>query len=113
MLDELAGKLTTTRFYVSIHGNASTVGDLEQNKLLAERRAQAAPMPLAPPVTSSVGDSPARTGQTYQMSVRAAGRLTEALEFDNIIIRGGSGAACMADRYGRRHGRRRVPAGGA
>jgi outer membrane protein OmpA-like peptidoglycan-associated protein len=42
VLDELAGKLTTTRFYVLIHGNASTRGDLEQNKLLAERRAQAA-----------------------------------------------------------------------
>lgn len=42
VLDELAGKLTTTRFYVLIRGNASTVGDLEQNKLLAERRAQAA-----------------------------------------------------------------------
>ncbi|MDA1051981.1 MAG: phosphate ABC transporter substrate-binding/OmpA family protein [Planctomycetota bacterium] len=42
VLDELVGKLTTTRFYVSIRGNASTVGDLEQNKLLAERRARAA-----------------------------------------------------------------------
>ena len=42
VLDELAGKLTTTRFYVLIRGNASTRGDLEQNKLLAERRAQAA-----------------------------------------------------------------------
>ncbi len=42
VLDELVGKLTTTRFYVLIRGNASTVGDLEQNKLLAERRAQAA-----------------------------------------------------------------------
>jgi outer membrane protein OmpA-like peptidoglycan-associated protein len=42
VLDELAGKLTTTRFYVLIRGNASNVGDLEQNKLLAERRAQAA-----------------------------------------------------------------------
>ena len=43
----------------------------------------------------SVGDSPARTGQTYQMSVRAAGRLTEASEFEDIIIRGGSGAALV------------------
>ncbi|MEO8496309.1 MAG: OmpA family protein, partial [Planctomycetota bacterium] len=42
VLDELASKLTTTRFYVLIRGNASTVGDLEQNKLLAERRAAAA-----------------------------------------------------------------------
>ncbi|HEY5618125.1 MAG TPA: multidrug efflux RND transporter permease subunit [Vicinamibacterales bacterium] len=37
----------------------------------------------------SVGDAPARTGQTYQMSVRAAGRLREAQEFDNIIIKAG------------------------
>jgi len=43
----------------------------------------------------SVGDSPARTGQTYQMSVRAAGRLTDASEFEDIIIRGGSGAALV------------------
>ena len=38
----------------------------------------------------SVGDAPARTGQTYQMSVRAAGRLREAAEFDNIIVKAGS-----------------------
>ena len=38
----------------------------------------------------SVGESPARTGQTYQMSVRAAGRLTEASEFENIIVKAGS-----------------------
>ncbi len=38
----------------------------------------------------SVGDSPARTGQTYQMSVRAAGRLREASEFDDIIVKSGA-----------------------
>jgi HAE1 family hydrophobic/amphiphilic exporter-1 len=38
----------------------------------------------------SVGDAPARTGQTYQMSVRAAGRLTEAAEFEDIIVKAGS-----------------------
>jgi HAE1 family hydrophobic/amphiphilic exporter-1 len=37
----------------------------------------------------NVGDAPARTGQTYQMSVRAAGRLREAQEFNNIIIKSG------------------------
>lgn len=42
VLDELAGKLVTTQFYVLIRGNASREGDLEQNKLLAERRAKAA-----------------------------------------------------------------------
>ncbi len=38
----------------------------------------------------SVGDSPARAGQTYQMSVRAAGRLREASEFDDIIVKAGA-----------------------
>src|SRR5207244_613490 len=37
----------------------------------------------------AVGQSPARTGQTYTISVRAAGRLTEPREFDNIIIKTG------------------------
>ena len=41
----------------------------------------------------SVGDSPAREGQTYQISVRAAGRLHERSEFENIIVKaGGQGA---------------------
>src|SRR5918993_4659805 len=35
----------------------------------------------------SVGDSPARAGQTYQMIVRAAGRLREATEFQEIIVK--------------------------
>src|ERR671921_1514931 len=35
----------------------------------------------------SVGDAPARSGQTYQISVRAAGRLREAREFDNVIVK--------------------------
>ena len=43
----------------------------------------------------SVGDSPARIGQTYQISVRAAGRLTEASEFENIIVRAGAGGALV------------------
>jgi HAE1 family hydrophobic/amphiphilic exporter-1 len=38
----------------------------------------------------SVGDSPARAGQTYQMSVRAAGRLREASEFEDIIVKAGA-----------------------
>ncbi len=37
----------------------------------------------------SVGEAPARTGQTYQMSVRAAGRLREASEFEDIIVKAG------------------------
>ena len=35
----------------------------------------------------SVGDSPARAGQTYQVSVRAAGRLHEPSEFENVIVK--------------------------
>jgi hydrophobic/amphiphilic exporter-1 (mainly G- bacteria), HAE1 family len=35
----------------------------------------------------SVGDAPAREGQTYQISVRAAGRLRDQREFDNVIVK--------------------------
>jgi HAE1 family hydrophobic/amphiphilic exporter-1 len=35
----------------------------------------------------SVGEAPARAGQTYQVSVRAAGRLRETSEFENVIIK--------------------------
>jgi hydrophobic/amphiphilic exporter-1 (mainly G- bacteria), HAE1 family len=34
-----------------------------------------------------VGAPPARSGQTFQMSVRAVGRLTEPAQFDNIILK--------------------------
>ncbi len=37
-----------------------------------------------------VGQPPARTGQTYQISVRAVGRLSEAKEFENIILKTGT-----------------------
>jgi len=37
----------------------------------------------------SVGESPARAGQTYQISVRAAGRLRERGEFENVIVKTG------------------------
>ena len=37
----------------------------------------------------SIGDAPAREGQTYQISVRAAGRLREVREFENIIVKTG------------------------
>ena len=43
----------------------------------------------------SVGDAPARTGQTYQMSVRAAGRLREASEFEDVIVKSGPGGALV------------------
>jgi HAE1 family hydrophobic/amphiphilic exporter-1 len=35
----------------------------------------------------SVGDAPARAGQTYQVSVRATGRLREQREFENVIVK--------------------------
>ena len=38
----------------------------------------------------SVGDAPARQGQAYQMSVRAAGRLREASEFQDVIVKAAS-----------------------
>jgi outer membrane protein OmpA-like peptidoglycan-associated protein len=41
-LDELARRLTTTRYYVVVRGNASRVGDLQANQELAGRRAKAA-----------------------------------------------------------------------
>ncbi|HEX6211260.1 MAG TPA: efflux RND transporter permease subunit, partial [Methylomirabilota bacterium] len=36
-----------------------------------------------------VGQPPARAGQQYQISVRAAGRLTEPVQFEDIIVRTG------------------------
>ena len=35
----------------------------------------------------SVGEAPAREGQTYQVSVRAAGRLRETSEFEDVIVK--------------------------
>ncbi len=43
----------------------------------------------------SVGDAPARAGQTYQISVRAEGRLREASEFENIIVKSGRDASLI------------------
>ena len=37
----------------------------------------------------SVGDAPAVPGQTYQISVRAEGRLADARQFDDIIVKSG------------------------
>jgi len=37
-----------------------------------------------------VGEPPLPSGQAYQVSVRAIGRLTEAVEFDNIILKTGA-----------------------
>src|ERR687892_2257757 len=43
----------------------------------------------------SVGESPAREGQTYQISVRAAGRLSESSEFENVIVQTGPDATLV------------------
>jgi HAE1 family hydrophobic/amphiphilic exporter-1 len=43
----------------------------------------------------SLGQAPAPTGQMYQLSVRAVGRLSEAAEFDNIILKSGTDAALV------------------
>jgi hydrophobic/amphiphilic exporter-1 (mainly G- bacteria), HAE1 family len=43
----------------------------------------------------SLGQAPAPSGQMYQLSVRALGRLTEASEFDNIILKSGRDGALV------------------
>jgi HAE1 family hydrophobic/amphiphilic exporter-1 len=43
----------------------------------------------------SVGGAPAVPGQTYQISVRAEGRLQDAKQFDDIIVKAGDGASLV------------------
>ena len=43
----------------------------------------------------SIGQAPAPSGQMYQLSVRAIGRLSEPAEFDNIILKSGAGGALV------------------
>jgi HAE1 family hydrophobic/amphiphilic exporter-1 len=43
----------------------------------------------------SVGDSPAAADQMYQLSVRAQGRLTEAAEFGQIVVKAGADGALV------------------
>ena len=43
----------------------------------------------------SVGQAPAPSGQMYQLSVRAVGRLREPAEFDNIIVKSGTGGSLV------------------
>jgi hydrophobic/amphiphilic exporter-1 (mainly G- bacteria), HAE1 family len=42
-----------------------------------------------------IGQPPSKAGQTYQISVRAIGRLTEPAEFDNIILKTGAGGTLV------------------
>jgi hydrophobic/amphiphilic exporter-1 (mainly G- bacteria), HAE1 family len=43
----------------------------------------------------SLGQPPAPAGQMYQLSVRAVGQLTEASQFDDIIVKTGANAALV------------------
>jgi len=43
----------------------------------------------------AVGRTPSRPGQTFDINVRAVGRLTEPSEFDNIILKRASGGALV------------------
>ncbi|HTM25881.1 MAG TPA: multidrug efflux RND transporter permease subunit [Vicinamibacterales bacterium] len=43
----------------------------------------------------ALGQAPAPAGQLYQLSVRVEGRLAEASEFDNIIVKAGSGGSLV------------------
>ena len=56
-----------------------TAGDVVQ--ALREQNVQVA--------AGSLGQAPAPSGQMYQLSVRALGRLSEASEFENIILKSG------------------------
>jgi HAE1 family hydrophobic/amphiphilic exporter-1 len=45
--------------------------------------------------SGSIGDAPAREGQEYQVSVRADGRLQDAAQFDDLILKSGTGGALV------------------
>jgi HAE1 family hydrophobic/amphiphilic exporter-1 len=48
-----------------------------------------------------VGQQPAPAGQAFQISVRAVGRLSEPVEFENIIVKAASGTAVRLKDVGR------------
>ena len=62
-----------------------TAGDVVQ--ALREQNVQVA--------AGSLGQAPAPSGQMYQLSVRALGRLTESSEFENIILKSGTDGALV------------------
>src|SRR5205085_6072371 len=43
----------------------------------------------------AVGQEPAMPGQAFQISVRAAGRLSEVAEFNNIVVKRGAGGSLV------------------
>jgi HAE1 family hydrophobic/amphiphilic exporter-1 len=62
-----------------------TAGDVV--KALREQNLQVA--------AGALGDAPADAGQTYSLSVRALGRLTEPTQFENVVVKAGGGAALV------------------
>jgi hydrophobic/amphiphilic exporter-1 (mainly G- bacteria), HAE1 family len=62
-----------------------TAGDVVQ--ALREQNVQVA--------AGSLGQSPAPVGQMFQFSVRAVGRLRDAAEFENIILKSGPGGSLV------------------
>src|ERR687895_2098893 len=62
-----------------------TAGDVVQ--ALREQNVQVA--------AGALGPAPAPSGQMYQLSVRAVGRLREPSEFENIILKGGGGGSLV------------------
>ena len=43
----------------------------------------------------SIGSAPAPNGQTYEISVRAEGRLTEATQFEDVVVKAGEAGALV------------------
>ena len=66
-------------------GRGLTAGDVVA--ALREQNVQVA--------AGSVGDSPASADQMFQLSVRAAGRLSEVPEFENLVVKAGRDASLV------------------
>jgi HAE1 family hydrophobic/amphiphilic exporter-1 len=66
-------------------GHGLTAGDVVN--ALREQNVQVA--------AGSVGGPPAKVGQTYEMSVRAQGRLSEVREFERVVIKAGEDGALV------------------
>jgi hydrophobic/amphiphilic exporter-1 (mainly G- bacteria), HAE1 family len=65
-------------------------GKLAQRGLTASTVVSALQEQNVQVAAGQIGQPPSPTGQAYQVSVRAVGRLSEASEFDNIVIKTGS-----------------------
>ncbi len=78
-------------------GRGLTAGDVVD--ALREQNVQVA--------AGAIGDEPASPEQMYQLSVRAAGRLTEPSQFENIVVKAGKdGALVRVERRRPRRARR-------